>query len=401
MQYEHIIDDRQLVDFCRSVAAAKTIAFDTEFVSEDTYRPELCLIQVAADEHLAVVDSLAVKDLTPYWELLAAPGHTTVVHAGREEFRFCQFAIDRRPHELFDVQIAAALVGLEYPASYNSLLARLLGKTLEKGETRTDWRRRPLTSQQMEYALQDVLHLAALRDVIADKLEQLGRREWLTAEMTLWQQELEDFELSERWRRTSGIAGLSPRMLAIVRELWLWRDAEAERRNWPPKRILRDDLIVELARRQSADPKRIGAVRGMERGDIQRHMPQLIRCAAHALALPPDEWPRPASRSGRPQLNVLGQFLNSALGSICRAAQVSPSLVGSVDDVRDLIAHRLGLAGSDDNGTPPSLATGWRAEVVGHVIDELLTGKLQIRIADPLSDEPLAFVPAHAPRTAT
>jgi ribonuclease D len=328
--------------------------------------------------------------LSPLWNLLTAPGRETLVHAGREEFRFIWRSTGKQPSRWFDIQIAAGLIGLEYPASYGTLSAKLLGKTISKDETRTDWRRRPLTQRQLEYALLDVADLEAIRDVLHRRLNELGRLAWLEAELASWQRDLIDFETGERWRRLSGISSLSPRSLAIVRELSNWRDAEAERRNQPARRILRDDLLVEIAKRQTADPKRIRAVRGMERGDLQRFLPKLTQCVENALALRESELPRHERKPSRPQLNLLGQFLSTALGSICRSAQVAPSLAGTAQDVRDLIAYRLNLGGFE-NGEVPLLAQGWRAEVVGQVIDHLLTGDLAVRIADPLHDEPLVF----------
>ncbi len=390
MPYELITDEAQLRDFCGNLAAAPIVAFDTEFVSEDSYQPELCLVQVAAAGRQAIVDPLEVKDLSPLWQLLTEPGRETLVHAGREEFRFCLRYAGRRPHRWFDVQVAAGLIGMEYPASYGNLAGRLLGKNLSKDETRTDWRRRPLTERQLQYALQDVADLEAMRGVLHTRLSQLGRLSWLDEELAAWQRDLEDFEAGERWQRLGGISSLSPRSLAIVRELWTWRDAEAQRRDCPARRVLRDDLIVELAKRQTSEPKRIRAVRGMERGDLQRYLPKISEAVERALSLPEREQPRLARKSTRPQLNLLGQFLSTALGSICRSAEVAPSLAGTAQDVRDLIAFRLNLGGSQP-GEVPLLARGWRAEVVGQVIDHLLAGDVAIRIADPLADEPLTF----------
>ncbi|MEX0977575.1 MAG: ribonuclease D, partial [Pirellulales bacterium] len=153
--FDHITSDAQLREFCRELADAPAIAFDTEFVSEHTYRPQLCLIQVAAGDRMAVIDPQAVRDVTPFWEWVASPGHDTIVHSGREELLFCLAAVGRPPARLFDVQIAAGLVGYEYPAGYGSLMYKLLGTRLHKGETRTDWRRRPLSSSQISYALDD------------------------------------------------------------------------------------------------------------------------------------------------------------------------------------------------------------------------------------------------------
>jgi ribonuclease D len=390
VQYDHIKTDQHLRDFCEAIASAPIIAFDTEFVSEDSFLPELCLIQLAAGDRLAIVDPFEAQDLSPLWNLLTTPGRETLVHAGREEFRFIWKHTSKRPPQWFDIQIAAGLIGLEYPASYTTLANKLIGKSIPKDETRTDWRRRPLTQRQLEYALLDVLDLEAIRNVLHERLSKLGRLHWLGTELDAWQRDLVEFETGERWRRLSGISSLSPRSLAVVRELSNWRDAEAERRNQPARRILRDDLLIELAKRQTADPKRIRAVRGMERGDIQRFLPKLAQCVEHALALKDHELPRHERKSSRPQLNLLGQFLSTALGSICRSSQVAPSLAGTAQDVRDLIAYRLNLGGFE-NGEVPLLAQGWRAEVVGQVIDHLLAGDLAVRIADPLADEPLIF----------
>lgn len=390
MQYDHITTDQHLRDFCDIIASAQIVAFDTEFVSEDSYQPELCLIQLAAEGRLAIVDPLEVQDLTPLWDLLVKPDRETLVHAGREEYRFFLRYASSPPAQWFDVQLAAGLIGLEYPASYGTLCSKLLGKSLSKEETRSDWRRRPLTERQLEYALQDVADLEAIRDVLHKRLEALGRLSWLDSELAEWRRDLEAFESGERWQRMGGMAGMGPRSLAIVRELWNWRDAEAERRNQPPRRILRDDLLIELAKRQTSDPKRIRAVRGMERGDLQRFLPKFADCVDRALALKDDELPRLPKKLSRPQLNLLGQFLSTALGSICRSAEVAPSLAGTAQDVRDLIAWRLKLGGFAP-GEVPALAQGWRADVVGQVIDHLLAGDLAIFIADPLADEPLEF----------
>jgi ribonuclease D len=390
VQYEFIDSEQSLRDFCREAASARMIAFDTEFVSEDSYRPELCLVQVAADDRLVVIDPYAAGDMTPFWQTLVTPGHVTVVHAGREELRFCLAATGQVPADLLDVQIGAALVGMEFPAAYSTLVSKLLGQSLPKGETRTDWRRRPLSQRQLEYAVHDVFYLEQLSDKLLDRLKHLGRESWLADEMVAWQRTIEEFEHGERWLRTSGIAGLSPRHLAIVRELWLWRDEEARRRNQPSKRILRDDLIVELAKRQTADPKRIRALRGMERGDIQKQMTRITAAIEKAMQLPAEALPMLDRRPLRSQLTVLGQFLSTALGSICRSASVAPSLVGTAQDVRDLIAFHLCLA--DATEPTPLLARGWRKEVVGRVIEDLLSGRLAIKIEDPLAEEPLTFV---------
>ena len=392
MQYHAIDTADELEDYCKAIARSKSIAFDTEFVSEHTFRPVLCLIQVAADGELAVIDPLAIGDVKPFWEVVSTPCHETVVHAGRGEVEFCLHAVGRPPAGLLDVQIAAGLAGAEYPASLSSLVSRFLDQKAAKHETRTDWRRRPLSKRQIEYALDDARWLPLLRNKIHDRLVELGRVEWLREEMDSWLESLDRSLSKERWRRVAGNASLNAQGLAIVRELHEWRDGEAQRRDCPVRRVLRDDLIVELARRGSADLKRIRAVRGLERGDLKRRLEDIADAIRRGLETPePVENRPPSARERGPELSVLGQFLFAALGSVSRKARLSPNLVGSPGDIRQWMAHR---AGGDRswNGNPPKLARGWRAEFVGRLFDDILDGKVSVRVADGSSDAPLDFI---------
>ena len=393
--YEIITTQDQLAELCRRLADEPTIGFDTEFVSEDTYWSQLCLIQVATPTILAIIDPLQVDDVTPFWQVLADGDHETICHAGREELLFSLQATSKRPARLFDIQIAAGLAGFDYPAGYGTLVYKLTGRRPPKGETRTDWRRRPLTKAQLEYALSDVQYLLACRDKLHARLESRGRIAWLEEEMTAWQDEVVSYQARKRWRRVSGISGLSRRNMAIVRELWHWREAEAQRLNRPPKRVLRDDLLVEMAKRAIDDPERILSIRGMERSGLQRAAGELAACVKRAIALPESEWPTSERREMPGQLNLLGQFLSAALTSICNSAQVAPSIVGGASDVRELIAWRQGYRGAAEEESP-ALDRGWRAEVVGRLLEDLLEGKKSIRIGDATSNEPLVFEPVQS-----
>jgi ribonuclease D len=230
-----------------------------------------------------------------------------------------------------------------------------------------------------------------MRDCLMDRLEGLGRVEWLAEEMAGWQEEVRAALFQERWRRVSGNSGLGRRSLAVLRELWRWREAEADRRDSPIRHILRDDLLVELARRETADPNRICAVRGMERGDLKRQLPKIAEAIQRGLDVTEDQLPTAPHRQSSPHLSVLGQFLFSALGSICRQIDLAPGLVGTPNDVRDWIAFRHGRTQRVPGGEPPRLARGWRATVVGRVLDDLMAGKLSIRVGDPDSEHPLCI----------
>jgi ribonuclease D len=389
--YDLVTTESQLGALVDRLAAHQHVAFDTEFVSEHTYRSQLCLIQVAAPGTLAVIDTLKVRELDPFWRLLTEPGRITVVHAGREEMGFILHAIKARPSSLFDVQVASGLVDHDYPAGYASIVRRFLNLPTNKGETRTDWRQRPLTPAQLEYALDDVRHLEKLWKKLEGKLATSGRTAWMQDEMQSWQDEVEESFVRKRWRRVSGLSGLSRRELAIARELWHWRDSVAESRDMPPKRVLRDDLLVELCKRKSADERQISAIRGMQRSDLRHILRGLSDAIQRGLELPDEECPGGEKhRAPPPQLAVLGQFLATAVAGVCRQMHLAPALVGTSSDMRDLLAYKLGYWDGDDERTP-LLASGWRAEVVGSLVDDLLSGKASLRIGDVRSHDPLVI----------
>ncbi|MEM6797913.1 MAG: HRDC domain-containing protein [Planctomycetota bacterium] len=389
MSHQTVTTAAHLEDLCARMKGAERIGFDTEFVSEDTFRPQLCLVQVVVGEHMAVIDPQEVDDVEPFWRVLAEGDHTTVVHAAREEINFSLTAIGAPPANIFDTQLAAGFCSTEYPAAYSSVVTRFLRRKLAKGEQRTDWRKRPLTAEQINYALEDVRHLFALHDTIAGSVEKLGRTEWLAAETEAFVAEVIAARSRMRWRKVSGAGSLPARGMAIVRELWMWRYAEAERRDLPPKRILRDDLIVELAKRRTARPEKIRAVRGMQYGQLKKSINAIAECVQKGLDASVDDL-LPASRhSPPPQLNLLGQFLSPAITSICRSESMAASLTCTATDVRDLIAYRLGFAAP--GAGEPVLASGWRAELVGNLIDDLLAGRKSIRIDNPKREHPLAI----------
>jgi ribonuclease D len=375
---------------CDRVEAAPIVGFDTEFVSEDTFHPELCLVQVVTPDELAVIDPQSVE-IKPFWQVLARGDRITVFHAGREELSFMLRSVGATPTRIFDVQLAAGFCTNEYPASYGSVVGKFLGRQPMKGEQRTDWRRRPLTDAQINYALEDVRYLLPLYDRLTDVLTRRKRLEWFEQEQVDWQQNIVDAQDRKDWRRVSGIGTLNARNLAIVRELWLWRLEEAKRLNQPAKRLLRDDLLVEIAKRKTDQPDQILAIRGLQRGDLRRKAKELADCVRRGLDAPLERSERSGQGEPPPQLNLLGQYLTPALTSICRKAEVAASMVGTASDVRELIAYRYGFNGVADPTETPTLLQGWRAELVGNLLDDLLSGKKSIRIADPKNEDPLAF----------
>jgi ribonuclease D len=386
---QNITTQADLEAFCRRAAKSSFIGFDTEFVSENCYRPELCLVQAATENETAIIDVLTISKLDPFWELLTQGDHITITHAAREEFLFCYRAIGRRPKNLFDIQLAAGMIGYEYPAAYSNLVSRVLGHSVDKGETRTDWSKRPLSAAQLSYALQDVIHLKPIYDTISSELNRMNRSQWLREETSTWLQELERAETEPQWQRVNGIAGLSPRALAIVRELWIARDTEAQKKNRSPRRVLPDDLIVELARRGVSDPKSLRAIRGFDSRVSAAITDRLAKAIATANALPEGQLPAKPARSKSIQLGLLGQFLTTALKIVCDREKIAAGVVGTAQDIRDLAAWHMKMVPANPK---PLLATGWRAAIIGQTIEDMIDGRIGIRVINPRSDDPLDLI---------
>ncbi|MDR0327981.1 MAG: HRDC domain-containing protein [Planctomycetaceae bacterium] len=377
---------KELRELCSRLQPAEAIAYDTEFISEGKYQPELCLVQIAAEGVVALVDPLTIPDLSPLWKLFCDGKREIIVHASRSEMEFCHRSIGRMPPKLFDVQVAAGFVGNDYPMGFSSLLKHFLHVSLRKTESRTTWNLRPLTPIQIEYALDDVRYLEALRRVIKTQLIEQERLDWYYEEIEQIKQNFQTYFETPQWRSLPKISGLPPRELAILRELWFWRDEMARQRNIPASRAFRDDLLVELSRRRTSEEKRIAALRGMQRQDLARILPDIVVAISRGLALEEHELPLPPLRTSYPQYTVLSQVLYAVLGSICKQNRIAPLLVGSPNDIRELIAAELGTL---PETVAPRLATGWRNSLIGTLLYDLLHGRKSLQINYNSADEPL------------
>ncbi|WP_419190056.1 ribonuclease D [Stieleria marina] len=389
MKHEYINTAAGLDDLCTELAKQKVIAFDTEFVSEDCYRPQLCLVQVAAGDILAIIDPMPIGDTQPFWDLIAEPGRTVIAHAAREESRFCYRFTGKPIGGLFDTQLAAGFVGMEYPASLGNLVNRLCNKTLPKGQTRTNWRHRPLNKDQIIYALHDVTELEEMYRKLSTMIDKLDRKEWVDEEAASKQQAVIDAENRENWRRVSGSSGLNARQLEIVRHLWRWRENRAKATDRLTKRVMRDDLIVELAKVGSSDEKKIRNIRGLDRRGFTDHYEDIATAIGDALAVPEDDLPKRSRGTRRVVSPMLSQFLSTSIACISRQQKLAPPIVGNAEDVRELLGYELDRRKSD---TEPSLLKGWRGEIVGKTFRRILAGELAIRVADVTETQPLEFI---------
>jgi ribonuclease D len=378
-----------LAELAAHLREARRFALDTEFVSEQTYEPVLCLVQVATRERVAAVDPLALPALDPLWDVLTDPAVEVVMHASGEDLRICLQRAGRLPARVVDVQLAAGLAGHGYPLSLGNLVRAELGVSLAGGETRTDWRRRPLTASQVRYALDDVRHLLEVASRIEARLTELGRTAWAEAE---YRDQLaaiaERHESEDRWRRIAGLTGLSRRGLEIARRLDDWRRAEARRNDRPLRSILRDDLLVAIAKRQPTRRQDLEALRDFHRSHLLARSREILDVVAEARAVPEEALPAHGPRhEDGPGASMVVSLLNATLGQCCAELGLAPSLVGTSGDLRELV--RWHVAGRPE-AQRPALVQGWRGEVCGPVLLDVLSGRRALRIVDPTAEVPVA-----------
>lgn len=379
-------------DLCEQIRSAGVVAFDTEFVSESFFRPRLCLLQFALpDGQVFGVDPFLVEDLASWWELMSDDATHVIVHGGREEIRFCQFAISRRPRKLFDVQVAEGLRSRGFPISYANLVSRVLNQNIQHGkETRTDWQHRPLTPPQLNYALEDVRHLIQVWNTQCSSLQQAGRLDWAHVEIERLIDGVLAEEDREGWLRLPGYGRLSRREMAVAKALFLWRNSEAERLNRPPRRILRDDLVIDLSHRQPKSVREMNLTRDMNRRDYQQYADKIVEIICEAAELPNDQLPlKPQGNSHPAQDEVLGRILGLALANQCQELGLSMSLVATAADLKDFVRWHVF---DQRQGPRPRLMEGWRAEVCGQLLADVLDGNVTLRVTNPKSEYPLQFV---------
>jgi ribonuclease D len=389
---EHVVaTPARLAAAVAHLAAAPVIGFDTEFVGEDSYRPELCLVQVASSQALFVIDPFACGPLDRFWEVMTDPAKTVVVHAGREDLRICQFAAGKPPARVFDVQVAAGLAGLSWPIGYAGLVSELLGHRMNKGETLTDWRRRPLAAAQVRYAFDDVRFLLPAHKKLTDKLTRAGRLDWAEEEFAAFvEKAVVDDVTAERWRRVKGTGGFDPRGLAAVRELHAWRDGFAHRVNRPARMLMRDDVLAEIARRLPKSLDDLQNLRGLPRGEQEN----ILAAVSRARALAPDELPELEPREcDSPPVVMMASLLGVVLTDLCSRMKLASNLVATTSDLKAVARSRAGGAELPDVG----LTRGWRGR---HILPELLAvldGRHALRVVKPTSLAPLAYLPVTEP----
>jgi ribonuclease D len=369
---------------CAELAREPFVALDTEFMRDRTYWPKLCLIQLAGKERHAAIDPLASGlELDPLFELLAEPAVVKVFHAARQDIEIFYNLTGRVPMPLFDTQLAAMVCGYGEEVGYETLVGQLAKARIDKSSRFTDWERRPLSPEQLAYALADVTHLRTVYMKLKEKLETTGRSSWVDQELAeltnpaTYQQPPE-----EAWKRLK-VRSRDARFLAIVRALAAWRERTAQERDLPRNRVLRDDLLLEIAANRPITLEQLTRLRRINLD--RRSAPAVVEAIQGALALPQAELPTPEPPPKLARgLGPLVDLLRVLLKLKCEEHHVAQRLVATAADLEAIAAE------AEPDG---AALKGWRYEVFGQAALALKRGEVGLAVRNGR----LALVPMRAP----
>ena len=362
-----------LADACARLACHPFVTVDTEFLRETTFWPKVCVIQLASTAEVFVVDTLAEEiDLTPFFELMANPNVVKVFHAARQDIEIVWNLAQMIPAPLFDTQVAAMVCGYGDQVSYGDLVQRIAQVSLDKSSRFTDWSRRPLSAAQIAYAKADVTHLRNVYLHLKARLEKTGRADWLADEMaTLTSPATYEQKPENAWERLKGRAR-KPRDIAVLMEVAAWREHEAQTRDVPRSRVLKDDVLVEIALAAPRDAEALGNLRAFPRGmERSKAGAEILASVERGLLRDPRSIPK-LERDRRPQKDTATvELLKVLLRQVAERHGVAPKMIATVDDLEAIAA---GLTND------VAALSGWRRDLFGSKALQLREGRLALTV---------------------
>lgn len=360
-----------LSKLCEQLRGKPVLVLDTEFLREKTYYAQLCLIQVAAEGVIACVDPLAIN-IDPLLDIIYDPNVVKVMHSARQDLEILFDLRGDLPRPLFDSQVAATLMGFGEQIGYANLVQQMLGVELDKMHTRTDWSQRPLDDEQLRYAADDVRYLFTVYHQQVETLRRKGRIDWLQEDFN----ELTNLDAyapppEVLWKRVRGAQKLKPAQLAVLRGLAVWREERARKINRPRRWVLKDEVMVDIARRGPRKLADLEKIRGLEGKILHQHGDDLLKVIADEQASDSSAWPtRPSSRRLTPAQDALVDLLMAVVRIRGAENEVSPGLLANRKAVESLVAGEVGV----------SVLHGWRAELAGHDLQAILAGERLLRV---------------------
>ncbi|MDP3603288.1 MAG: ribonuclease D [Bosea sp. (in: a-proteobacteria)] len=362
-----------LADACARLASHPFVTVDTEFLRETTYYPKLCLIQLASPDEAVLVDPLAPElDLAPFFGLMVDEAVVKVFHAARQDLEIVWMLGRVLPTPLFDTQVAAMVCGYGDSVGYEQLANDLAKARIDKSSRFTDWSRRPLNEAQLVYAEADVTHLRDIYLALKTDLETTGREGWVAEEMAVLNSPATyEVKPENAWQRLKGRIR-KPKELAVLIELAAWREREAQHRDVPRQRVLKDDALMDIVQRAPRSVEALAELRSVPNGfERSRSGGEVLAAIERGLALDPKTLPRLERERGRGGNGAVLDLLKVLLKAVAEAERVAPKIIASSDDLEAIA--------SDDEADVPALQ-GWRREVFGDKALALKSGSLGLRV---------------------
>jgi ribonuclease D len=362
-----------LAAVCRRMACHSFVTVDTEFLRETTYYPLLCVAQMASPDEAVVVDALAPgMDLSPFYTLMANEKVMKVFHAARQDIEIVWHAAKLIPHPIFDTQVAAMVLGYGDSISYDQLVQRITGDALDKSHRFTDWTRRPLSDAQLAYAVSDVTHLRQVYLALVEDLKRRGRADWVEDEMrVLTSPETYRMEPDNAWQRLKTRVR-KPRELAVLIEVAAWREREAQSRDVPRSRVLKDEAIADIAVQAPTTTDALRNLRSLPKGfERSRWGEAIVAAVSRGLERDPKTLPLQSRVQTAPNGAATVELLKVLLRMISERHHVAAKVIATVDDLERIAA--------DDGADVPAL-NGWRRELFGEKALALKHGKLALAI---------------------
>lgn len=371
---ELITQTDALRSFLKDLETAPFITLDTEFMRERTYYPELCLIQIGNDKGYAkAIDPLHNGlDLNPLFEFLDNPRQVVVLHAARQDLEIFYYLSGRLPQNIYDTQVAASFLGLGEQVAYKTLVQKYCSADVSKAQQFTDWTRRPLRKEQLEYALSDVTYLAKIYKALVQELEEKGRSGWIKGEMAeLTTETLYDIEPYSAWQRVK-IRSNKGRDLVVLKELAAWREIEAKKRNVPRGRIIKDEALAQIAMLRPETENQLGEIRFFASGRAKSNEGhRILSLVSNALKTPRSDWPQKEKKTplSSEKAAVL-ELLKMLLRVIAAEHHISGKMIASNEDLENLAKE----------GTTASIKamSGWRYDIYGYEALAMMDGKLAL-----------------------
>ena len=381
LDYEYIDTNELLARFCAGLAAATYCVIDTEFIRESTYYPELALIQIASGDRLACIDPLAISEFSPLAKLLVKDSLLKVFHSSSQDLEILYQKFGQVPTPVFDTQLAAAVLGYNQQISYADLVQQITGIELEKKHTRANWTRRPLSQDELDYAMDDVRYLIAVYETLNEKLESTRRYNWMEKDLIAMSDPANyQVDMAQLWKRLKGVQKLKGVKLQVASELAQWREELAQRQNRPRRWIVKDEVIVEIARQAPDDIEALPRIRDLSDKTVNRHGDKLLQIVAHAARVDEAQWPH---HDKMKNLNKQQLALGDCLMALCRVIadqnQVALATLATRKDIDNLLL----------NPKSSRLTQGWRFTMAGEQLLEFIHGQSSISV----DQEKLRFDP--------